>query len=168
MGEKIAKLRSTLRTTALLIGVALLAALWVRGTVTVSGWVNPFLMNLGGFATVVLLPSCVLLSLFGRTQYYAAVGFMSIAFIYGLGLWVGSLLYALQVWGWIAAGVGVMLAGVGVVVIAFAAAVSQGNWSLAAGIGITLGLIAVCRLASAYLLQRGERVVTDAHNRRVR
>ena len=119
--------------------------------VWVSDKVLPWLLTISkytiGICIFVLLPLCI----FRKLRPYVGVAFVYASLVFGAMLWAYSCLFAFDVWGYGGLIIGLIFAGVGVIVIAFLAAVLHAQWwvllDLVVGIVLTFGT----RLLGAWL-----------------
>ena len=131
------KAQSTLKAILFnVIGLAIMGAMLVgvvfllRGMVWVSDKIYPWLLKISEIVfdvcVLVLLPLCI----FRKLRPWCGVGFVYSSYIFGILLWAFSCLFVVDVWGYFALVVGLLLAGVGVVPVALLASVIRGEWSV--------------------------------------
>jgi len=121
----------------------LLTVLLFRGMVWASEKALPWLLTASkytvGICIFVLLPLCI----FRKLRPYVGVAFAYASLVFGAMLWAYSCLFAFDVWGYGGLIIGLIFAGVGVVVIAFLAALLHAQWwvllDLVVGIVLTFG-----------------------------
>ena len=111
-----------------LIGIALIALMFLRGGVWLGGKALPIFQWLAritlGVVVIILLP----MTAFHRTQRMAAKGLIQSASLFVITLWVWGLLLTYNLWGGVAVLVGVCLLGVGVVPMAVVATAIAKMW----------------------------------------
>lgn len=104
---------------ALLYGAAELsvwALEWTPGVFAAVFWASLLL----------LIP----LALIPPARGLAALGFVVASYAFGLILWIWAMAFTYDVWGLVAVVIGLLFFGVGVVAVAFLAALIKGFWSL--------------------------------------
>ena len=108
----------------------LLAVLYIHGMVWLSEKAVPWLF----VGSLITLAICLLvflpLSIFRKTRPWAGLGFFFASYLFGTVLFAFSCLVAVQIWGYVALIIGLIFAGIGVVPVAFLAALFHGEWSL--------------------------------------
>ena len=102
------------------------------------------------------------LALFRSTRAFAGSAIFTSTYIWGAGLWFMSTVAVLNLWGWIALLVGLLLFGVGVVPIALVALVLNGQWSQAGYLMWLLIQVLGLRLFAVWLITKSERTLTVA------
>lgn len=111
-----------------IIGFLILTALLLRGMVWVSEKALPWLTTGSeialGICVFVLLPLCI----FRKTRPWAGMGFYLSSYLFGACLWAFSCIVVINIWGYGALAVGLLLAGVGVVPVAFLATLIHAEW----------------------------------------
>jgi len=129
MNKTINTLGCFIISLAILAGILLLFNIFIRGGVWVADRILPDLIY---FSIIVLafdVIICLPLSFFDKTKEFAGKGFLYSSYFFGAVLWLWSLVIAFNLWGWVAIVIGLLLFGVGVVPIAFLAALFAGLWS---------------------------------------
>lgn len=107
-----------------------------------------FIAGVGTISTVLWL----LLAIPRRTRAFAAWAIVFVYWTWAAWLWTTSVLTLLHGWGMVAVIVGLFFVGVGVVPLAFAQELIDGNWSIVATILMTLTGLFVARTFAAWLL----------------
>jgi hypothetical protein len=122
--------------------------LYLRGMVWLSENFTPWLLNAASIdcdiCVFVFLPLCI----FKRTRALAGIGFTLSSLVFGAALFLFSCTVAFGNWGYVGLLVGLCLGFVGVIPVAWLAALSHGLW--AAGWLITAGVL--LNSLGAYLL----------------
>jgi hypothetical protein len=113
-----------------LLGIALLIGFFVGGMVWVSEKALPWLIVGGNIAFVLCVFVFLPLAIFRRTRPSAGLGLYVSSYVFGIGLFAYSCIYTVQLWGYGALFVGLFLAGVGVVPVAFLATLFHKAWPL--------------------------------------
>ena len=120
--------------TSALIGIAFLAALalvvllFVKGAVWASEEVWPLVPAVFGWTFTIAALLLVTTGPFRATRGFCAISLLLASFIFGAVLWVGALLLTLQYWGRAAVAIGLLIAGIGLVPMAFLASMFRGEW----------------------------------------
>ena len=152
---------ATILWVCLLCGALLLAILLIKGGVWLSERVLPWLSTAMAIVfwldVIIALP----LALIRKTRPVGAVALVLSSYVYGLTLWMWSLLLVATLWGIIAVVIGLILAGVGVVPIAMLATAINGEWAVTGELAFLLLLVFGSRFLGMYL---GERVYPASVN----
>jgi len=115
---------------AFLFAVVVLPLLYIYGLLWFSEKALPWLF----FACAIVLAICLLvmlpLSIFRKLRPWTGLGFYLASYVFGTMLFAFSCLVAFHIWGYGGLIVGLILAGGGVVPIAFLAALFHGAWAL--------------------------------------
>lgn len=104
----------------------------------------------------VCLPCAIILAIFRKTRGLAGLIMILASYAIGFSLWLYGLVAAASLagYGWMC--VGLFLAGIGVLPIAFIAAVFSGHWSVVATIAILTLIVYVLRVSGHWLVDRAE------------
>lgn len=113
----------------IIVAVFLLVTLFLRGVVWASEKALPWLLNAGSIAFDVCVLGLLPLCIFRRTRPWAGFGFYLASFLFGIALFAFSCLVVVTIWGYGGLIVGLVLGGVGVVPVAFFAALFHAEWS---------------------------------------
>jgi hypothetical protein len=121
------------------VALLLLVRVAIHGMVWVSGKIWPWLFDASEITlvvcVVVLLPLCI----FRKTRPWAGLGFYISSYIFGSLLFAFSCIVAYEIWGYVGLIVGLVLAGFGVVPVAFFAALFHAEWTIL--LDIVFGLV---------------------------
>ena len=102
------------------------------------------------------------LGLFRRTRAAGGIGFYVASFAFGANLFIFAVIVVLSLWGVLALVIGLLIAGVGVLPVAFLASVWRREWSvfweLVFGLVLTFG----ARAYGIYLTTKAERQADDS------
>ena len=112
-----------------LLGLFLIALL-IRGMVWISDKAMPWLNIAAGVTLLVLLFVLLPMSAFRKTRGIGGVGCIYASYVFGVELWAYSCLFVAYTWGYVALGIGLVFAGVGVVPVALLAALFRREWSV--------------------------------------
>jgi len=125
---------------AIMAAVFLLVALFLRGIVWASDKALPWLLLAGSrtfdVCFFILLPLCI----FKKTRPWAGLGFYLASYLFGVALWAFSCIVAFGHWGYVGLIVGLLLAGVGVFLVALLAVLVHAEWSIVGWLMIGLVL----------------------------
>jgi len=146
----------TLLGIAVLILVTAIPVLFIEGGVVVAVKILPWLSMV--MAVVFVLDVLIILPLgiFRKTKALSGIGLVISSYVYGLTLWLWTLLLTYVIWGGIAVIAGLLIVGVGVVPMAMLATAFKGEWSLTGQIVLLLVLTFGSRIFGLYLGQRAE------------
>jgi hypothetical protein len=123
-------------------GLLLLSVFFIEGAVWVTVKLTPVIewANLVAFVIAVLL---ILPSFIRSGRGFAAICYIIVSYVFGITLWMYSLIVAYALWGTAGIVIGLLLMGVGVVPVAIVAALLHGEWfaigNLAFGLVLTFG-----------------------------
>lgn len=161
------RLKSVAESCLGLIVIAALIALPLviaHGMVWVSERAWPWLDNASYFTfffdIIVLLP----LSFFRRTRHWAGNGFFISSYLFGTLLVAFSCIVAFQVWGYVGLVFGILFAGIGVVPVAYVAAITHGMWSVLGDLVYATVLTFGMRALAFYLLAKAGSDGEPGHN----
>lgn len=140
---------------AIMAGVFLLIAVFLRGIVWASEKALPWLIDAGRIAFDICVLGLLPLCIFRRTRPWAGLGFYIASFVFGTVLLAFSCLVAVQIWGYGGLIFGLLLAGVGVVPVAFLASLFHAAWGLLLDLTIGTVLTFGTRALGIYLSTRG-------------
>jgi hypothetical protein len=164
MSERTSKLKDTaagiggcLLYLALTFGVLTLLVLLLRGVGWVAANVYPWVVFTAGIALFIVVPISLLLSIFKKSRRIGSVGLFISSYLIGLSLWIWSLIVAYSLAGTVWLIIGLIFGGIGVVPIAFIAALLSREWSVAGQILITAVVVYAMRWFGLFLEERLER-----------
>jgi hypothetical protein len=104
--------------------------LLLRGMVWASDKMMPWLVTASGIALLICIFIFLPLCIFRKTRPWAGVGYVYASYVFGVMLWAYSCLFVVYAWGYVALGIGLVFAGVGVVPMALLAALFHAEWSV--------------------------------------
>jgi hypothetical protein len=113
-----------------LIVPLVLSVLYIHGMVWFSVKAFAWLFYGGAIAFAICLLVLLPLSIFRKLRPWTGLGFQLASYLFGTLLFAFSCLVALQLWGYVGLIIGLLLAGGGVVPVAFLAALFHGEWAL--------------------------------------
>ncbi len=141
---------------AILVGISLIAMLFIEGGVWLSNKLYPWLVGISGITLLitisVLLPNAV----FSATPRFAGPGMVIASYVFGATLWFWSLLLTYVLWGGLALFIGLLMMGVGVVPIAILATLFKAEWSILGQLLLLTVLTFGIRYWGFYLLAKAE------------
>ena len=111
-----------------LVGIGLIALLFIQGGVWLSEKALPYFLGLARITFAVVVAILLPMTAFHRTQRFAASGLINAAALFGITLWVWGLVLTYNLWGGGAVLVGIFLLGVGVVPLAMLATLMAQMW----------------------------------------
>lgn len=135
--------------------VFLLITILLHSMVWASEKVLPWLLDAGRIAfdicIVIILPLCI----FRKTRPWAGVGLYIASYLFGTILFAFACIVVVQIWGYFGLIVGLIIAGVGVVPVAFLATLFHAAWPLLLDLIIGTVLTFGTRALGMYLASRG-------------
>lgn len=142
----------------LLVMLALLAlvVLFFYGAAWVGEKVLPVLewITFIGFLLLVVIGSP--LAIFRKTRFVTGQGWFYWSYVVGLMVWLSCLIATLQLWGVMAAIIGIVFCGVGVFVTGLLAAAFHGEWSFFWQSLLMLVIVFASRLLGIWLMMKSE------------
>lgn len=114
----------------IMVAIFLIIGLFLRGMVWASEKALPWLIDAGRIAFDICVLGLLPLCIFRRTRPWAGFGFYVASFLFGTVLFAFSCLVVVQIWGYGGLIFGLLLAGVGVVPVAFLATLVHAAWPL--------------------------------------
>ncbi len=135
-------------------GVLTLFGVLLRGVGWIAENIYPWVMLATAIALIVVVPISLLLSIFRKSRGVGSVGLLLSSYVVGLNLWMWSLIVASSLAGTFWLIVGLLFAGIGVVPIAFIAALLSSEWSVAGQILITTIVVFLIRGFSNFVANR--------------
>src|SRR5437879_1918475 len=97
-----------------------------------------FLLPVYGAAFVALILVLLPMAAFRRTRGYAAIGMLVVSYLFGAVAWLYSAGVTFALFSWVGLIVGLLVAGVGVVPMAFFGALFKGHGPLAWGVALAV------------------------------
>ena len=133
-----------------------LITLFFYGAAWVGEKVMPILELITGIAFLILLVIGTPLALFRKTRLITGQGWFYWSYSLGLMLWLSCLIATLQLWGVVAAVIGMVCFGVGIFVTGVLAAVFHGEWSFVGESFLTLVIVFAARWFGIWLMMKSE------------
>lgn len=157
MIEKLKSIAESLLGIAIFIAFIGLIAFFIKGAVWFSVKVIPWVNTMSGIVFIITILVLLPMATIHKTQLISSVGMYIASYIFGLHLWIYSLLCVYALWGGVGVAIGLFLMGIGIVPIAGLAFIFNGLWS-ALGILLLSALIVYgTRFMAAYLEHKIER-----------
>jgi len=126
--EKIQQFSTYLIGATVLIIILLIPGLFIWGSIKLGeliiSWLYVFSKILFCFNLLILAPMAII----PKFREWAGIGMYLSSYIFGITLWFLSLLFTYTLWGWIAVFIGLFIAGIGIVPIAYVIVLLKGLW----------------------------------------
>ncbi len=156
MKETLKSIGSFLLGICILVGVMFIVMMFIKGGVWLSERAYPWLVLLTAIALCFVIFICLPLSIFRRTRAFAGGGIYLSSFVFGLTLWIWSLLVSYTLWGITGIVVGLLLGGIGVVPIAILASVFHGLWSMVGQLLLVTAITFGTRFLGIWIMMKSE------------
>jgi hypothetical protein len=154
MKDTLKTIGSFLLGICILVGVMFLVMMLIKGGVWLSERVYPWLVILTVITLFIVILVLLPLAIFRRTRAFAGGGIYVASFVFGLTLWVWSLLISYTLWGITGIVVGLLLGGIGVVPIAILASSFHGMWSMVGQLLLVTAITFGTRFFGIYLMTK--------------
>ena len=128
----------------------------VKGGVWVSERVYDWLLVINSIAFFIVIVVLLPLAIFRRTRAFAGGGIFISSYIFGLTLWVWSLLISYTLWGVVGVAVGLLFMGIGIVPIAIVASLFHGLWSVVGQLLLISAFTLGARFFGMYVMMKAE------------
>ncbi|HTT82739.1 MAG TPA: hypothetical protein VMF67_04615 [Rhizomicrobium sp.] len=146
----------------LLVPIAVLA-IFLLGAAYVTPVVTPILIGVSWLAFAICVLILLPLAFFRYTRPASAIGFMIASFIFGASLWFYGFFLAFGYWGYVGIIFGIMMGGIGVVPVAFLAAVVHGAWMFVCDLTIFTVVTFVSRAVSLAIAHKADDDAARSH-----
>jgi len=156
MKDTLKSIGSFLLGICILIGVMLVVMMFIKGGVWLSERVYPWLVIITAIALFAVILILLPLSIFRRTRAFGGGGIYLASFVFGLTLWVWSLLISYTLWGITGIVVGLLLGGIGVVPIAILATLFHGLWSMVGQLLLVTAITFGTRFLGIWVMLKSE------------
>jgi hypothetical protein len=143
--------RRILLAACVLTAMALLVLTFVKGSVWIGQKLYPGLSFISETALVCVVVLFVPLAAFKRTRAFAGLGIFAASYVFGLMLWVWSLILTYKLWGIFAVILGLFLAGIGIVPVALLAVLFNGQWGTLSELILLMIFVPMSRSFGLYL-----------------
>ena len=137
--------------------VIVVVFLLVQGGAWLADKVYPILIVLFVLALAVSVLILLPLAIFRKTRGFAGLGFYITSYIYGLAVWVWSLLLTYTLWGSFGVVVGLLMGGVGIVPLSVVACIFHGMFSIALQVVLLAAFVFGVRALALFLVSSAER-----------
>ncbi len=139
--------------TAAMVVVFLL----VQGGAWLADKVYPILIVLFLIALIVTVFILLPLAIFRKTRGFAGVGIYVASYVYGLTVWVWSLLLTYTLWGGFGVVIGILMGGVGIIPLSVVACLFKGMFSIALQVALVAAFAFGVRMFGLFLVASAER-----------
>lgn len=141
--KKIKELSQTFFGIAIAIAILFVIILIFKGGIALADMVLPWIQWVSGFVFLINVIVFLPMSFFKKTRTASAVAFYLSSYVYGMELWIRSLLITYVLWGGFWVVVGLLFGGVGVLPMSLLATLFNGEWmvffALLLGAAMTYG-----------------------------
>ena len=138
----------------LMAGLMLLVLMFVKGGLWVGEKAYPVLSSFSKIALILAVFLLAPLAFFKPTRTFAGLGIYFASYVFGLTLWVWSLILTYNLWGIFAVIIGLFFAGIGIVPIALMATLFSGVWSTFGELILLMAFVPICRMFGIFLVAR--------------
>ncbi len=146
---------SILLGVVIFIGLIIAAVLLFTLGAKLAFTIQPFINWLAGILFMINI-FALIAAIAPRARGVSGLVIYVSSYVYGLGVWIFGLAVTLDLWGWFAVIVGLLLGGVGVVPIGMLAAMFNGEWGVFWTLFISLILTYGSRLIGTMLVSSAE------------
>jgi hypothetical protein len=146
------------------VGIALLAGLFIEGGLIVSEILYPWIAIISLITFVICLVILFPLALFKRTRELSILGLLIASYVFGFIAWIWSFLLSYTLWGSMGLFIGLFLGGIGVVPIALLATAVGGYWLVLGQLVLLIVLKYAVKALAAYLSTLRERISEKLSN----
>ncbi len=157
MKEAIKSIGEFIIGIAIFVGLIFLVIILIGGGIALAVKIYPFLVK----ATTIITFLCILVFLvlapFKKTRGWAGLIIYFASYLFGFSLWIYSALVAYVLWGLLALFIGLVIAGIGVLPVAFLAALFNGEWVIIGNLIYMIVLTYGSRLLGIYLVEKAEK-----------
>lgn len=136
------------------IGGLVLLIMLFKGTPWIAENIYPWVMLAAGVGAFIVVPVSLLLAIFRRTRGIGGAGLFFSSYLIGLSLWVWSLIIAYSLAGVFWMIFGLVFGGVGIVPIAFIAALLKAEWAVAVQILVVAIVVFALRGFGLFLAEK--------------
>ena len=157
-------IRRAIISVCVLAAIFLLILMFVKGGVWMSQKLYPSLSSISKVAMICIIVVFVPLAAFQRTQAIAGLGILASSYVFGLTLWIWSLLLTYNLWGIFAVILGLFFVGIGIVPMALLAVLFKGQWSTFGELLLLMIFIPVSRSFGLYLTARAAQLRNSAQH----
>ncbi len=141
---------------AFMIGLMLLALLFIKGGLWLSATLYPWIILISLITFAVSLLILLPLGIFKKTRPASGIGLLIASYIFGATVWIWSFLLAYVLWGFLGLLIGLFIGGVGVVPIAMLATLFSGEWSAFIELIVLVIVTFGTRFLAIYIAEKAE------------
>lgn len=127
---------------------------FLYGAASVSVWALEYLPTIFGWTLTIALLLLTPLALAPPLRGISGNGFVLVSYVFGLILWLFALAYTYMEWGLVPVIIGILLAGVGIVPIAFVLTIFDAAWGVLGNIFILIVLTFASRGFGFWLIEK--------------
>ncbi len=138
----------------LLTGLMLLILMFVKGGVWVGEQAYPLLASISKLALFLTIFILTPLAYFKPTRSFAGLGIYFASYVFGLTLWVWSLILTYNLWGIFAVIIGLFFAGLGIVPVALLATLFSGKLSTFGELLLLMAFVPICRMFGIFMVAK--------------
>ena len=139
------------------VAASVVVFLLVEGGAWLADKAYPILIVLFLLALVVTVFILLPLAIFRKTRGFAGVGIYVTSYVYGLTVWVWSLLLTYTLWGGFGVVIGILMGGVGIVPLSVVACLFKGMFSTAFQVVLLAAFVFAVRAFALFLVASAER-----------
>ncbi len=133
------------------LAIVFLVALLFRGGIEIAAKIYPIINKATAVGFSVCLFILLPLAISKKARGISATSIYLLSYIFGLSAWILGLLVTYSFWGWTGVIIGLVIAGVGVVPLAFLASIIHGEWSIVLSLFLSVALVYGARLTAISL-----------------
>jgi len=156
MKDTLKSVGSSVLGICILVAGIFLLIMFLKGGVWLSVRVYPWLVLIASIAFWITVLIFMPLALFRRTRAAAGICTYCVSYVFGLTLWVWSLLLCYTIWGIGGIVAGLILMGIGVVPIAMLASLFNGLWSTLGELALLVLITYGSRFLGIYITSKAD------------
>jgi len=145
------ELGSILFGICFLIAIGIISGIFIYGATWVSAKLLPWFTDLSLFVFIIVIFILLPLAISKSTRELSSIGLFIASYVFGITLWMKSLLLTIKIWGVSAVVIGLIFLGVGIVPIAMLATLIKGMWNHFFELIFLIIITYACRFGSLYL-----------------
>jgi hypothetical protein len=156
MAEKLKNLASIVFGFAVMIGLAFLPFIFIKGAFWASENILPTLAKAGWIALALVFLVLLPLSIFRALRAFTGTAIYLSSYLFGLICWLFGFIITYSLWGIWAIIIGMLFLGVGVVPIAMIASLFKGAWQFLIVLLVLTVLTFGTRIGGFFIAEKGE------------
>ena len=141
-----------------LVAAIIIIFLLIQGGAWLADKVYPILIVLFLIALVITVFILLPLAIFRKTRAFAGFGMYVASYVYGLTVWVWSLLLTYALWGEFGVVVGIFMGGLGIVPLSVVACLFKGMFSIALQVALLGAFAFGVRMFGLFLVASAESI----------